>query len=34
MKDIDEYMEFYNFEHLQEKKNNLTPMEFRYQIAI
>lgn len=34
IKDIDEYMEFYNFERLQETKNNLTPMEFRYQVAI
>lgn len=33
VKDIEEYIYFYNNERFQETRNNLTPMEFRYQVA-
>lgn len=32
-KDIDDYMNFYNYERFQHTRNNLTPIEFRYQVA-
>nr|WP_231492071.1 IS3 family transposase [Alkalibacterium sp. AK22] len=32
-KDIQHYMNFYNYERFQETRNNLTPIEYRYQVA-
>ncbi|XJS10174.1 IS3 family transposase [Aerococcaceae bacterium WGS1372] len=31
---IEDYMTFYNERPFQDKLNNLTPLEFRYQVAV